>query len=53
MKAKSIRKNIRTPSSCPINFDFSVNRIECKTCRYFDTCLKINNMAMNLAKSIT
>jgi len=53
VKAKSKGRNIRIPSSCPINFDFSVNRIECKICRYFDICLKINNKAMSLAKGIS
>ncbi|ADM28330.1 hypothetical protein Igag_1528 [Ignisphaera aggregans DSM 17230] len=53
MKAKGKGRNLRVPSSCPINFDFSVNRIECKICRYFDICLKINNKAMSLAKGIS
>ena len=39
----------RLPRSCPINFDFSVDRIECKTCRYFETCLRVYNMARRIA----
>ncbi len=50
MKGK--RRNTKAPLSCAINFDFSISRIECKICRHFDICLKINNKAMSLAKGI-
>ncbi len=41
---------LRLPRSCPVNFDFSVDRIECKTCRYFEVCLRVYNMARRIAK---
>ena len=47
--AKRRGSGLKLPRSCPINFDFSVDRIECKTCRYFEVCLRIYSKAMKLA----
>lgn len=40
------------PLLCPINFDFSSTRIECKTCKHFNGCLRIYIKAEKLAKEI-
>ncbi len=42
-------RRVTLPKRCPVNFDFSIDRIECKTCKYFETCLRIYNIARRIA----
>ncbi len=49
---KKVRKKIKLPLSCPINFEFSVENIDCKLCKYFDECLKIFTKAERLSRNI-
>jgi len=44
-----LKRGSRIPTKCSINFDFSLDRIECKVCRYFETCLNVYNKAQKLA----
>jgi len=45
-------KRLRLPSTCPINFEFSVDNIDCKVCKYFDVCFNIFTKAERLSKNI-
>jgi len=45
----SVPRRLRLPKKCPINFEFDVNRIECKLCPYFDACLRLYNLAKRVA----
>jgi len=50
------RKNKNQPrkfSNCPINFEFSIDRIECKICSQFESCLNIFMKAYKLAKEVS
>ena len=51
MRSRSGARDRRAtlPKRCPVNFDFSIDRIECKTCKYFETCLRIYNIARRIA----
>ncbi len=49
---KNRKSRTTVPTTCPINFDFSSIRIECKTCEYFDRCLRIFIRAEKLAKGL-
>jgi len=51
MKSRRVARGrgVSLPRRCPVNFDFSIDRIECKTCKYFETCLRIYNMARRIA----
>ncbi|MEM0006174.1 MAG: hypothetical protein QXJ56_00215 [Ignisphaera sp.] len=46
------RNRAALPRTCPINFDFSSTRIECKICEHFDRCLKTFIKAEKLAKGL-
>lgn len=53
MKGNNImRRGLKTPNNCAINFEFSFDRIECKLCKYFNICLNIFTRAHKLAKNI-
>jgi len=45
-------KRLRLPNTCPINFEFSIDNIECKVCKYFDLCLNVFAKAEKLSKNI-